>query len=89
MKQLDEDFLQVVENNNMEAAKFYLRLGANVDVLDNYRWTALMLASCFGYEEIVKLLLAAGADVNMKDNSGRTALVHASAYGRIEVVSYY
>lgn len=39
---------------------------------------ALLIASCFGYTEVVGLLLDAGADVNAHDSRGWSALMWAS-----------
>lgn len=37
--------------------------------------TALMMATYFGYRDIVKTLLQAGADPNLQDMGGYTALM--------------
>ena len=61
MRQLDEDFLQAIDDNNTEAVKFYLRLGADVNVKSNDGCTALMRASNYGRTDTVALLKQHGA----------------------------
>jgi ankyrin repeat protein len=63
--------------------KFLLEKGADA----NQRrasdgWSALILASFFGFDEVVKVLLDAGADVNLANNYGETALFHATSRGQ-------
>ena len=48
--------------------------------------TALMIATQYGYLEIVKELLIAGADPNASRTDGATALLWASLQGYLEVV---
>ena len=48
--------------------------------------TALILASQYGHEEIVKLLLDKGPDVNQSIQNGNTALILASWQGHEETV---
>uniref|UniRef100_A0A3B3D2K8 Uncharacterized protein n=1 Tax=Oryzias melastigma TaxID=30732 RepID=A0A3B3D2K8_ORYME len=45
-------------------------------------WTALHLASSFGYREVVEELLQAGADVNLQESLGDTPLHKAAQSGR-------
>lgn len=52
----------------------------------NDGFTALMLASQFGYGDVVRALLDAKADVNAKTNDGRTGLIMASRNGHGDVV---
>ncbi|RVE61923.1 hypothetical protein OJAV_G00175370 [Oryzias javanicus] len=49
-------------------------------------WTALHLASSFGYREVVEELLQAGADVNLQESLGDTPLHKAAQFGRKEIV---
>ncbi len=44
---------------------------ANINIPSDYGYTALMIFSKFGYQDIVKFLIEAGADVNAKTNSIR------------------
>jgi len=50
--------------------------------------TALMLASTFNKEELVKFLIQKGANVNAKANDGTTALSLATAEGRQNIVEF-
>uniref|UniRef100_A0A3B3I051 Uncharacterized protein n=1 Tax=Oryzias latipes TaxID=8090 RepID=A0A3B3I051_ORYLA len=45
-------------------------------------WTALHLASSFGYREVVEELLKAGVDVNLQECLGDTPLHKAAQSGR-------
>ena len=47
--------------------------------------TALMKASCEGYEEIVNFFLARNADVDITDDIGKTALMQASERGHLNI----
>lgn len=59
---------------------------ANLDLQDDYGWTALILAACNGREDIVDSLIKAGANKDIKDKYGRTALMLATKYGGKNVV---
>ncbi len=51
------------------------------------RWTPLMLASVFGYLDIVILLLDAGAATGLQDLYGQTALMLATYAGHPDIVA--
>ena len=48
--------------------------GATVDLRAKYGWTALMEASFYGHESVVRLLLSRGAKQELQDVDGYTAL---------------
>jgi hypothetical protein len=58
----------------VEAAKFLIEKGANVNATSNDGATALHGAAFFCHTEIVKLLLDKGAEVNAKNIRGETPL---------------
>lgn len=58
-----------------------LERGANIDELDNYGNSALMIASGKGNEDIVKVLLDNGATMDLTNTSGKTALILAIESG--------
>ena len=77
------------KNGNLKSAKEIEDLilqGADVDVQVNKDKTALMIASYFGREDVVRILLGAGADVNIKGDDGWTALTWAAKKGHKEIV---
>ena len=47
---------------------------ANINATDHQGFSALIMASFFGYTEIVKMLIDAGADVNAETKTKHTAL---------------
>ena len=51
--------------------------GANINIVNNYGYTPLTVASLSGDLEIVNLLISNGADINIHDNYGNTALIKA------------
>jgi len=77
--------------SHYEVVKLLIELGADVNAIDNFGRTALMVVvgsnkffnRCI---KIVKLLIEAGAKVNVKDSYGNTALLYASSDGYATVV---
>ncbi len=61
-----------------DLVKMLVSKGADVNLLDNSDWTALIHAITNGNIMAVKLLLDHNADTNLKDPSGKTALMYAS-----------
>ena len=85
----DRALLDAAEKGNIEAVKWHLDAGADVNAQDNdIRWTPLHVAAAFGHKEIAELLIAKGADVNAKresgDFEGETPLDNAIKYKRTE-----
>ena len=64
---------------NTEILSLLINAKASLNELDDEGHTALMLAACNNYPEIVQLLLSAGADTNIQTTSnGETALIIAA-----------
>ncbi len=59
----------------------------NVNAKNKNGWTSLMIASYYGYTNLVKALIEDGADVNEKNNDGVTALMWASSEGHNDIVT--
>ncbi|NLW84173.1 MAG: hypothetical protein GXY41_07210 [Phycisphaerae bacterium] len=63
-----------------------IKSGADINLMDNYGNTVLMVASYFASEEVINDLLRYGADLDMRDNYGRTAILIAAQKSRFEIV---
>ena len=62
------------EDGNLDRVCALLQRGANVNGLDDFGRTALMAASMFGHDDVVRVLLAQdGVDLNIKAPCGQTA----------------
>jgi len=85
----DKDFLKACDVGDEDTVEKCIDQGLNVDARDQYGWTALMVASCSGRDEVVRLLLANGADMTAKERQGRTALDLAQAKGRHDVIEAF
>ena len=71
-------FLEASLTCNLDAIKFLLVIGVNVDYADEKEKTALLVASQQGHKEMVNCLIAANADVNASDVDSQSALIIAS-----------
>jgi len=59
--QLNKDLFHAVLSENIEAAKLYIRLGADVNVIDCYGLTPIVWAAYNKNQEMVGVLEKAGA----------------------------
>jgi ankyrin repeat protein len=60
--------------------------GDDINVTDEYGWTALIYASVYVHPAVVTSLIANQADINQTDDYGWSALMNASFYGKVESV---
>ncbi len=76
-----------VLTSNVEGARLLLDFGADVDMVDVYKATALIYAAERGETEIVRLLLAHGANRHLRDKFGKTAMDAAIGAKQPEIVN--
>uniref|UniRef100_G3VUW0 Uncharacterized protein n=1 Tax=Sarcophilus harrisii TaxID=9305 RepID=G3VUW0_SARHA len=82
--QVEEDLtplLLAIIRNNIKMADILLKNGANVNALDNYKRTALMIAVSVESIDLVTLLLQNNADYTLQDIDGWTAETYAEQHG--------
>ncbi len=80
------DWKQAVVRGNAEAVQALLTSGADVNALDRYGQTALMLAAHEGHVLVVRELVAHGASLNHTAKFGLSALMLAVIADHPEVV---
>ena len=78
-------FLEASLICNLDAIKFLLVIGVNVDYANEKGKSALLVASEQGHKEIVNCLVAANADVNASDVDSQSALIIASENNDVEL----
>lgn len=61
--------------------------GADVNLYNLYRWTALIQAAAYGHAAVISILLEAGALVDVTNVLGASALACAARGGHIKVVA--
>ena len=72
--------------NYLECINF---IGNDINSLDQFGWSALMIASCEGSIRAVKFLLEQQADQSIVDKSGRTAKSLAESKNRLGIVKLF
>ena len=70
----------VLSMEDMKIMMALIKLGADVNIKNNFEETALHTAVCDTPYEVVKAFIDAGADVNAKDEFGHTILHEASGF---------
>lgn len=73
--------------NNIDKVRTLLDQGVSPNVNDNYKRSALHIATSQNFVDIVKLLLECGANPNQLDSIGNTPLHLASCTRHLEVVT--
>ena len=73
-KSVLNNYLLAAQNGDTKHISSLLKSGIDIDVQDQYKWTALMCAAQSGHSSVVKLLLHKGADKLLINSRGKTAL---------------
>ncbi len=84
---MDMDFIDAVENGDVEEVSHLLEQGSDVDAREEtFGGTALFLSAFMGNCDLANVLLNAGAHVDAKSHKGHTPLMAASFKGHIDLV---
>ena len=78
--------LAAVTYGDVEAVALLLKLHADPNQMDQYRYSALHEAASLGYPDVVKLLIDAKANINVRDINDMTPLGYAMTSPSEEVV---
>jgi len=73
---------------HIDKVKFLVERGADLNVIDGYGHTPLMIASGYGKMSIVQYLVEQGADIHKKNAKDYTALLLSSKYGHFSIVRF-
>jgi len=76
---------EAIKGGNVQLVLDFLGRGADVNALDRYGQTAIMLAAHAGYREIVEILIAHRANLDITAKYGLSALMLAVIAGHAEV----
>jgi TonB family protein len=74
------------ETGGGELVRVLLGKGVDVNAVNNFGNTALMIAASWGNSDLVRILLGSGADSSTSDKHGCRPLFRAAAHGHAEVV---
>jgi hypothetical protein len=73
--------MYAARNGSTKMISFLLKNGANLHLLNNYGWNALMFAALYGYLYICKLLLSNGSELEVVGMDGFSVI---EKYGEYE-----
>ena len=85
---LVEDYYKAIRVADWPSMEHALRRGIDINIRDEYGYTAIMWASALGKLDIVKKLLWKGASINYRDNTGMSALMLASLTGHYAIAQH-
>ncbi len=84
-KELNDKLISAAENEDINNIKNLIEKGADVDVRNWLRRTALHYAASEGNVDVAKVLIENEADVDAKDDDGWTVLHWAAWNGNVDV----
>ena len=79
------DLIDYVKLGNLTKVQELIAQNVDLNIQDEYGYTALIWAACYNKPEIVKLLVEAGADREITDIDRHNALFWANYYNNLEV----
>lgn len=78
--------MAAAQNGSLDAVKFLIKAGANVNAINSKSVNALWMAANKGNTDVVKYLISKGSKVNYQSNKGDTALIWAANLGYTDIV---
>lgn len=86
MSNKNDDIFNAVRKGDTGKLMKFIKVGGNINVVNEDGNTLLTLAAINGHYECVEMLLAAGANVNVRNKFGDTPLIYAAYEGHKECV---
>ena len=80
------DFFNAVNRGDINAVSKYIKNGININIQDNKKRTALMIATYNNDIKMVKLLAENNADVNIQDENLNSPFLYAGARGLLDIL---
>lgn len=82
------NLFKAAQTNDIETLEKMFLNSLNVNVIDEFGWTALMMGSYEGHLDIVKLLIRSGAKIDVEDRQQNTAISLATKRDHSNVVTF-
>ncbi|WP_297206376.1 ankyrin repeat domain-containing protein [uncultured Brachyspira sp.] len=79
-------FFSAVHSGNINLVEEYIKMGINVNIQDDMKRTALMIAMYKNDMKIAKLLIDNDANVNIQDNKFNSPFLYACEKGYINIL---
>ena len=79
-------FFSAVHSGNINLVEEYIKMGINVNIQDDMKRTALMIAMYKNDMKIAKLLIDNNANVNIQDNKFNSPFLYACEKGYINIL---
>ena len=86
MNKIDKQLFDSAAARDLKGVIDALDNGANIDVANADKRTALIRVAKRGYSEIVDVLIERGAKTNLLDKNNKTALMGAAKNGHRDIV---
>ena len=81
--------MYTVEKNDIEMVRLLLEYNAEVNLQNEYGWTAFMIAIFYDHIDIAKILIESGADIEIRDRKeNRTIFMIVSHHGNMKMVEF-
>lgn len=77
------------KQGNIKVVRQLLEKKCNVNSLNDSNESALLIAACNGFKDIVKLLIEYGGDINLTDNMGRSPFFMACLYKQMSTIEIF
>ena len=84
----NEFFIRCIRTDNVPDAEYLMKNGVNIDIVDAYGYTALMISANYNHVTMAKLLIKYGANLNSVDKYGLTALMRCACYNHFEIAEF-